>query len=100
MEAAAAAASAASAAGSSGSGSRGLTPYQCELLSSCLETIQVYFHAGGRGLKRSFLERSPELHNLLQALALYSQATDALLKDFIVAEVLLPGEYCLLKKLD
>uniref|UniRef100_A0A5K3FCS6 MHD1 domain-containing protein n=1 Tax=Mesocestoides corti TaxID=53468 RepID=A0A5K3FCS6_MESCO len=74
-------------AGDSSTTNRGLTPYQCELLSSCLETIQVYFYAGGRGLKRSFLERSPELHNLQQALSLYSQSTDTLLKDFITSEV-------------
>ncbi|VDN13831.1 unnamed protein product [Dibothriocephalus latus] len=37
---------------------KGLTPYQCEVLSRCLVTIQIYFHAGGRGLRRAFLERS------------------------------------------
>ncbi|VDM35065.1 unnamed protein product [Hydatigera taeniaeformis] len=66
---------------------RGLTPYQCEVLTNCLETVQIYFHAGGRGLKRSFLQRSPELYNLQQALALYSQNTDALLKDYVTTEV-------------
>uniref|UniRef100_A0A0V0J947 Protein unc-13 homolog B n=1 Tax=Schistocephalus solidus TaxID=70667 RepID=A0A0V0J947_SCHSO len=66
---------------------KGLTPYQCEVLSRCLVTIQIYFHAGGRGLRRYFLERSSELHNLQQALALYSQATDALLKDFITSQI-------------
>lgn len=70
---------------------RGLTPYQCEVLTNCLETVQVYFHAGGRGLKRSFLQRSPELHNLQQALALYSQTTDALLKDYVTTEVFIMG---------
>lgn len=72
-------------------GSRGLTPYQCELLQNCLETIQIYFHAGGRGLKRSFLQRSPELLNLQQALALYSQTTDALLKDYVTSEAHIMG---------
>ncbi|KAL7054891.1 hypothetical protein AAHC03_024380 [Spirometra sp. Aus1] len=66
---------------------KGLTPYQCEVLSRCLVTIQIYFHAGGRGLRRCFLEHSSELHNLQQALALYSQATDALLKDFISSQI-------------
>ncbi|VDO08798.1 unnamed protein product [Rodentolepis nana] len=85
--------------GVGGVGSRGLTPYQCELLQSCLETVQIYFHAGGRGLKRSFLQKSPELHNLQQALALYSQTTDALLKDYVTSEVhildsILPDESC------
>ncbi|KAM3188267.1 hypothetical protein ACTXT7_000666 [Hymenolepis weldensis] len=82
-----------------GVGSRGLTPYQCELLQNCLETIQIYFHAGGRGLKRSFLQRSPELLNLQQALALYSQTTDALLKDYVTSEAhimdsISPDESC------
>ncbi|CAH8866273.1 unnamed protein product [Trichobilharzia szidati] len=65
---------------------KGLTPYQCELLGMCLNTIRVYFHAGGRGLKRSFLDRSPELHSLRQVLALYSQATDELLRDFVATQ--------------
>ncbi|CAH8641317.1 unnamed protein product [Schistosoma haematobium] len=65
---------------------KGLTPYQCELLGICLNTIRVYFHAGGRGVKRSFLDRSPELHSLRQVLALYSQATDELLRDFIATQ--------------
>ncbi|TPP59265.1 hypothetical protein FGIG_00677 [Fasciola gigantica] len=65
---------------------RGLTPYQCELLDLCLDTIRTYFHAGGRGLKRSFLDRSPELHSLRQVLALYSQATDELLRDFVAIQ--------------
>lgn len=77
--------------GVGGVSSRGLTPYQCEVLTSCLETIQIYFHAGGRGLKRSFLQRSPELHNLQQALALYSQTTDALLKDYVTSEIYIMG---------
>ncbi|KAA3680194.1 protein unc-13 A/B/C [Paragonimus westermani] len=65
---------------------RGLTPYQCELLDLCLDTIRSYFHAGGRGLKRSFLDRSQELHSLRQVLALYSQATDELLRDFVAIQ--------------
>ncbi|CAL8081108.1 unnamed protein product [Calicophoron daubneyi] len=65
---------------------RGLTPYQCELLDLCLDTIRTYFHAGGRGLKRSFLDRSQELHSLRQVLALYSQATDELLRDFVAIQ--------------
>ncbi|TNN15312.1 Protein unc-13A isoform 1 [Schistosoma japonicum] len=65
---------------------KGLTPYQCELLGMCLNTIRMYFYAGGRGVKRSFLDRSPELHSLRQVLALYSQATDELLRDFIATQ--------------
>ncbi|VEL13664.1 unnamed protein product [Protopolystoma xenopodis] len=64
----------------------GLSPYQCELLNLCLDTIRAYFHAGGRGLKRGFLERSPELHQLRQALLLYSQMTDELLRDFVATQ--------------
>lgn len=65
---------------------KGLSPYQCELLDLCLNTIRIYFHAGGRGLKRSFLKHSLELHSLRQILALYSQATDELLKNFVTTQ--------------
>lgn len=86
--------------GETAGANRGLTPYQCEVLSSCLETVQVYFHAGGRGLKRSFLQRSPELHNLQQALTLYSQTTDALIKDYVTSEICIMGEYNTIYKVD
>ncbi|VDM34223.1 unnamed protein product [Hydatigera taeniaeformis] len=75
-------------------------PYQCEVLTNCLETVQIYLHAGGRGLKRSFFQRSPELYNLQQALALYSQTTDALLKDYVTTEVFIMAVVLFLLLLD
>ena len=56
------------------------------MLECALDVVKQYFHAGGNGLKMSYVNKSEELSSLQHALSLYTQTTDALIKNFVSSQ--------------
>merc|ERR1719410_2633979 len=67
-------------------GEKSLSPKQCAVLECGLDQVKQYFHAGGNGLKISYMSKSDELKSLQHALSLYTQTTDALIKNFVSSQ--------------
>ncbi|XP_031569082.1 protein unc-13 homolog B-like isoform X2 [Actinia tenebrosa] len=67
--------------------SRNLSIRQCAVLEAALNTIKDYFYGGGSGLRKAFLERCQRLQALRNALSLYTQTTDSLIKEFVTTQI-------------
>lgn len=66
---------------------KNLNTKQCRVLEAALKTIKTYFHAGGNGLKKKYLDKSSDLLSLCYALSLYTRSTDELIKTFVMSQL-------------
>jgi len=66
---------------------KSLTLKQCNVLDKSLDVIRQFFHAGGNGLRKNYLDKSEDLQALKYAISLYTQTTDSLTKIFIETQV-------------